>query len=248
MRCVGPSVTDRLKKSGWGKWGREGKKRRAGRDLLPVRYWCSCVHVQHSMYYWDLLFQHHVFSSLSHTKGKKKKKKRIFPRIAKMEDVSTASHFCRRRKNRAVTGYLTRVSIQKPKSSSLPQSSHRSSPHTSRAAATLFRSFLPQSVIHGAPVVHASQSPMLATMALTIDSVNAAPSLFTTIIELHLPATHRRNHLRMLARFRIRKMVAVAPTINAYQKKPTHHPLLSTSDPCAKNMRAFLVRLSLVIA
>lgn len=89
---------------------------------------------------------------------------------------------------------------------------------------------------------------MLATMALTIDSVNAAPSLFTTIIELHLPATHRRNHLRMLGRFRIRKMVAVAPTINAYQKKPTHHPLLSTSDPCAKNMRAFLVRLSLVIA
>lgn len=78
MRCVGPSVTDRLKKSGWGKWGREGKKRRAGRDLLPVRYWCSCVHVQHSMYYWDLLFQHHVFSSLSHTKGKKKKKETNF--------------------------------------------------------------------------------------------------------------------------------------------------------------------------
>lgn len=165
--------------------------------------------------------------SLPHSltqKEKGKKKKTNSPRTAKMEDVSTASHFCRRRKKRAVSGYLTRVSIQRPKSSSLPQSSHRSSPHTSRAAATLFLSFLPQSVIHGAPVVHASLSPMLATMALTIDSVNAAPSLFTTIIELHLPATHRRNHLRMLARFRIRKMVAVAPTINAYQKKANASP------------------------
>lgn len=75
-RCVGPSVTDRLKKSGWGKWGREGKKRRAGRDLLPVRYWCSCVHVQHSMYYWDLLFQHHVSSSLPSLTQKDKKKKK----------------------------------------------------------------------------------------------------------------------------------------------------------------------------
>lgn len=110
MRCVGPSVTDRLKKSGWGKWGREGKKRRAGRDLLPVRYWCSCVHVQHSMYYWDLLFRHHVSSSLSHTKGKRKKKNE-FSADSEMEDVSTASHFCRRRKKKTCCKWVSHKSL-----------------------------------------------------------------------------------------------------------------------------------------
>lgn len=246
MRCVGPSVTDRLKSLAGGSG--EGRARKGGRGGIFCQYGTGVHAFMFSIACITGIFCFSIMSLPHSLTQKEKGKKNEFSADSEMEDVSTASHFCRRRK-KTCCKWVSHKSLD-PKTQVIISPSvllQVKSVYITRGRHVI-SFFLPQSVIHGAPVVHASLSPMLATMALTIDSVNAAPSLFTTIIELHLPATHRRNHLRMLGRFRIRKMVAVAPTINAYQKKPTHHPLLSTSDPCAKNMRAFLVRLSLVIA